>query len=130
MRSPSRSSARRAGASGSTPAARPPGSTSSRARTAPRSRSATPSCCRGAIATWLEAGALFLVAGRRGARFGSAQQAGLAEARRELRRLARLEANLEKDVAELPEAETLRRQGEALLAAPQRVAPGAALAEL
>jgi hypothetical protein len=80
--------------------------------------------------TWADATALFLVARRRGARFETAQKAALSEARRELRRLARLEANLEQDLAGLPEAEALRRQGEALLAAPQRVPPGATVAEL
>lgn len=80
--------------------------------------------------TWADAMALFLVARRRGARFETAQKAALSEARRELRRLARLEANLEQDLAGLPEAEALRRQGEALLAAPQLVPPGATAAEL
>ncbi len=76
-------------------------------------------------ATWRDATAVYLVARRRGARFEAAQKATLVEARREIRRLERLEANLTQDEAGLPDAESLRRKGEALLASP-RGAPGGA----
>lgn len=76
-----------------------------------------------AFPTWREATVVYLVARRRGARFEAAQRAMLAEARREIRRLERLEANLIQDEAGLPDAEGLRRKGEALLASP-RAAPG------
>lgn len=81
-------------------------------------------------ATWREASAVYLVARRRGARFETAQKAALAEARREIRRLERLEANLQKDEAGLPDAENLRRQGEALLASPHAAPGGAAEARV
>ncbi len=75
---------------------------------------------------WREAANTYLIAGRRGARFDALQQAALKAARREIRRLARLEVNLAKDQAQLPESETLRRQAEALLASLQTVTPGVA----
>lgn len=74
--------------------------------------------------SWTAAAALYLVARRRGARFAAAQKAALAEARREIRRLERLEANLQKDEAGLPDAEGLRRAGEALLASPHAAPAG------
>jgi hypothetical protein len=74
--------------------------------------------------SWREAAGTYLIARRRGARFDALQQAALKEARREIRRLTRLEANLAEDAAELPEADALRRQAEALLASPQAVPSG------
>jgi len=83
-----------------------------------------------AARSWSEAGALFLVAARRGARFEAAQRAVLHVTARDLRRLRRLEANLEQDLQGLADAEALRRQGEAILAAPGLVTRGASAAEL
>jgi len=74
--------------------------------------------------TWSEAAVVYLIARRRGASFDTQRRATLAEARREIRRLARLEANLAKDAAELPEASSLRRDAEALLASPHKVPVG------
>ncbi len=74
--------------------------------------------------SWSEAAATYLIARRRGARFDTLQKAALTEARREIRRLARLEANLAKDATALPEAASLRREAEALLASPQSVPTG------
>jgi len=53
------------------------------------------------------------------------RRAVLEDARRQLRRLAQLEANLERDRSALPEEAELRRRGEALLAYAGRVEPGA-----
>ena len=75
--------------------------------------------------TWAAAGALFLAARTRGARFDERRRAILEDARRQLRRLAQLEANLERDRSGLPEEADLRRRGEALLAFGSRVEPGA-----
>jgi hypothetical protein len=66
--------------------------------------------------TWLAAGAAFLEARLRGVRFGRRRRAALAVARRRLRRLEQLEANLAQDLASLADEDVLRRQAEALLA--------------
>ena len=81
-------------------------------------------------ADWIEATAAYLVARRRGARFEAAQRRALQEAAREVRRLERLAANLEADLAGLPDPETLRRQGEAILATPRSVSRGASAADI
>ncbi len=67
-------------------------------------------------ASWLEAGALFLEARRRGLEFERRRRAALEEARRQIRRLEQLEANLRQDLAGLADEADLRRQAEALLA--------------
>jgi predicted ribosome quality control (RQC) complex YloA/Tae2 family protein len=67
-------------------------------------------------ASWLEAGALFLLARRRGLEFAARRSAALDEARRQVRRLEQLEANLERDLAGLADEHELRRRAEALLA--------------
>jgi len=64
-------------------------------------------------ATWLEAAAFFLLARVRGGRFDRRRKAVLAECRREARRLSRLEAHLSQDMAGMPDAAALRRQGQA-----------------
>jgi hypothetical protein len=79
---------------------------------------------------WSELAALFLVARRRGARFEAAQRGALRQAARELRRLRRLEAHLEADLAGLGDATALRQQAEAILAAPGVVPRGVSEAEL
>ena len=66
--------------------------------------------------SWLEAGALFLEARRRGLEFDRRRRAALADARRGVRRLERLEANLAQDLEALADEDVLRRQAEALLA--------------
>lgn len=66
--------------------------------------------------SWLEAGALFLQGRRRGLDFDHRRRAALADARRGIRRLEQLEANLAQDLAGLPDEGGLRRQAEALLA--------------
>jgi len=65
--------------------------------------------------SWLEAGALFLEARRRGLEFEHLQHAALDDARRRIRRLERLEANLDQDLARLADESGLRRRAEALL---------------
>jgi len=75
--------------------------------------------------TWIAASSLFLAARLRGAHFEQRRRAVLEDARRQLRRLAQLEANLEGDRSGLPEEAELRRRGEALLAFAGRVEPGA-----
>jgi len=75
-------------------------------------------------ATWIEAAALFLRARVRGGRFDRHRKIVLAECRREARRLSRLEAHLSQDMAGMPDAAALRRQGEALLSAPSLVPAG------
>ncbi len=77
-----------------------------------------------AAGSWLEAASIYLVARRRGERFDALLRGARQEAGREIRRLERLEANLARDLAGLPDVEALRRQGEAILAAPDAVAPG------
>jgi hypothetical protein len=69
--------------------------------------------------SWI-AGASALLLGRlRGARFERRRRALVASAGHEARRAARLLARLEDDWRGLPAAERLRRQAEALLAAPE-----------
>jgi hypothetical protein len=65
--------------------------------------------------SWLEAGALFLEARRRGLMFGRLRRAALDDARRRIRRLEQLEANLDQDLAGLADERDLRRRAEALL---------------
>jgi predicted ribosome quality control (RQC) complex YloA/Tae2 family protein len=81
-------------------------------------------------ASWREAGEIYLVARRRGARFEAAQRRAQQEAAREVRRLARLLAHLDGDLSGLPEAELLRRQGEAILASPRSVPRGSDTADV
>lgn len=66
--------------------------------------------------SWLEAGALFLEARRRGLAFERRRRAALDDLRRQIRRLGQLHANLEQDLAGLPDERDLRRRAEALLA--------------
>ena len=66
--------------------------------------------------SWLEAGALFLEARRRGLEFERRRRHALDEGRRQVRRLEQLEANLTKDLAGLADEADLRRQAGALLA--------------
>jgi predicted ribosome quality control (RQC) complex YloA/Tae2 family protein len=80
--------------------------------------------------SWEEAAASFLVARLRGGAFAERQRAALDEVRRRARRLGQLEHHLAADLAGLPDEAELRRQGEALLASPGRVPPGAASAEV
>jgi hypothetical protein len=75
-------------------------------------------------ASWLEAGALLLVARRRGVEFERRRHAALADARRLIRRLEQLEANLALDLAGLPGEDVLRRRAEALLAFARDTEPG------
>ena len=81
-------------------------------------------------ASWLEAGATFLEARLRGQRFEGLHQKALGAARRELRRLAQLEAHLARDLAGLPDETELRRDALALLASPSPVLPGATSVEV
>jgi hypothetical protein len=81
-------------------------------------------------ASWLEAGAAFLEARRRGAEFERRRKAGIDEARRLVRRLEQLERNLAGDLAGLGDEERLRREAEALLAFGQALPQGAEQAEL
>jgi hypothetical protein len=81
-------------------------------------------------ATWTTAAALFLAARLRGAHFERRRRDTLGDARRQVRRLGQLEANLEQDASGLPNEADLRRRAEALLAFAQRVAPGAARVDL
>jgi hypothetical protein len=66
--------------------------------------------------SWLEAGALFLEARRRGLEFERRRRLALEEARRQIRRLEQLEANLAQDLAGLADEGDLRRRAEAVLA--------------
>jgi len=66
--------------------------------------------------SWLEAGALFLEARCRGVEFERRRRSALDEARRQIRRLEQLEANLAQDVAGLADEGDLRRRAGALLA--------------
>jgi hypothetical protein len=75
-------------------------------------------------ASWLEAGAVFLEARRRGLGFESQRRAALEEVRRRLRRLEQLEANLAQDLAGLADEGDLRRRAEALLLGARRLEPG------
>jgi hypothetical protein len=76
--------------------------------------------------SWSEAAELFLVARRRGLEFARRQRAALNETRRRTRRLEKLGAHLEGDLARLADEEKLRREGEALLTVGGRLAPGQA----
>jgi hypothetical protein len=80
--------------------------------------------------TWTDGAALFLAARLRGAHFEGRRRATLGDARRQLRRLGQLEANLEHDRSGLPDEADLRRRAEALLAFALRVEPGAARVDL
>jgi hypothetical protein len=80
-------------------------------------------------ASWGAAAALLLRARMRGDAFERRRRAALDSVRRELRRLAQLEAHLARDHARLPVAQALRRHAEALLASPEPVAPGASQVE-
>ena len=66
--------------------------------------------------SWLEAGALFLEARRRGLEFERRRRSALDEARRQIRRLEQLEANLAQDLAGLADEDDLRLRAGALLA--------------
>jgi hypothetical protein len=81
-------------------------------------------------ASFAEAAGLYLRARLRGRRFEREQRAGFVEVRRRLRRLGQLEAHLRRDLEDFPQTARLRREAEALLAAPGRLAPGAGAAEL
>jgi predicted ribosome quality control (RQC) complex YloA/Tae2 family protein len=74
--------------------------------------------------SWLEAGALFLEARRRGLEFASRRAAALDGVRRQIRRLEQLQANLARDLAGLADEEDLRRQAEALLVFARGLGPG------
>jgi len=74
--------------------------------------------------TWTSAAASFLTARLRGLRFAVQRRGRLDDARRLLRRLTQLQAHLEADQRGMPEAAGLRRQAEALLAAPPDAAVG------
>jgi hypothetical protein len=80
--------------------------------------------------TWSEAAALFLEARYRGASFEERRRRVLNEARRQVRRLGQLEANLARDREGLPDEAGLRRQGEALLAFGSGVEPGQSVVDL
>jgi hypothetical protein len=67
-------------------------------------------------ASWLAAGAASLEARRRGLDFERLRRAALDGARRRIRRLEQLEANLAQDLAGLADESDLRRRAEALLA--------------
>jgi hypothetical protein len=66
--------------------------------------------------SWLEAGAIFLEARRRGLEFERRRRAALTDARRRIRHLEQLEANLAQDLAGLADERDLRHRAEALLA--------------
>jgi len=80
--------------------------------------------------TWRDGAALFLAARLRGAHFERRRLATLGDARRQVRRLGQLEANLDHDRSGLPNEDDLRRRAEALLAFALRVEPGAARVDL
>jgi hypothetical protein len=75
-------------------------------------------------ASWIEAGALFLAARRRGLEFERRRRAAVDELRRRIRRLEQLEVNLSRDLAGLPDESDLRRRAEALLAHARDVEAG------
>lgn len=66
--------------------------------------------------SWLEAGALYLEARRRGLEFENRRRSALEEARKQIRRLEQLEANLAQDLAGLADEGDLRLRAGALLA--------------
>jgi predicted ribosome quality control (RQC) complex YloA/Tae2 family protein len=80
--------------------------------------------------SWLEAGALFLEARRRGQGFERRSRIALGASRRRLRRLEQLEANLARDLEGLADEQQLRREAEALLASGRRLEAGQATAEV
>jgi hypothetical protein len=67
---------------------------------------------------WITASARWRVALERGRRFEVARRAAVEQASRERRRLEQLELNLSRDRLGLPEPQRLRRDADALLAAP------------
>ncbi len=75
--------------------------------------------------SWAEAAALFLRARRRGAAFERRRRGALEEVRRRIRKHVQLVAHLERDRGRFPDEAELRRDGEALLASGQALAPGA-----
>jgi hypothetical protein len=75
-------------------------------------------------ASWLEAGALFLEARRRGAAFERERRLTLDGTRRRLRRLQQLAAHLAHDLAGLADAGLLRREAGALLASGRALEAG------
>jgi hypothetical protein len=81
-------------------------------------------------ASWRDAAAIYLLARHRGQGFAARHRAALAAARRDVSRLSQLEANLAGDLAGLPEPDLLRRRGDALLASPHPLPPGATVADL
>lgn len=80
--------------------------------------------------SWIEAAACLLELRVRGEAFAAARRDRLAGARREVRRLAALVENLERDLAGLVDAAVLRRAAEALLAAPGTAPAGASEARV
>ncbi len=76
------------------------------------------------LSSWLEAGAVFLEARRRGLGFEARRRAALDEVRRRIRRLEQLEANLAQDLAGLADEGDLRRRAEALLLGARRLEAG------
>jgi len=70
------------------------------------------------LESWIAASALFLRARLRGGRFVGERRRRLDEARRTVRRLARLDLHLRDDLAGMSDPAGLRRQAEALLALP------------
>ncbi len=77
-------------------------------------------------ASWAEAAGVFLQARRRGAAFDRRRRQALEEVRRRIRKHAQLETHLERDRDRFPDEAELRRDGEALLASGQALAPGVA----
>jgi hypothetical protein len=78
--------------------------------------------------SWQEAAALFLEARLRGALFDRRRR--VLRARSQVRRLERLEARLEQDVAGIPDTSRLRREAEALLAFAGSLPPDADVVEI
>jgi predicted ribosome quality control (RQC) complex YloA/Tae2 family protein len=76
-------------------------------------------------ASWRKAAELFLEARRRGLSFERRRRAALGDARRRIRRLEQLEANLGRDLGELADEASLRREAESLLALGHGLEPGA-----
>lgn len=80
--------------------------------------------------TWTDAAASFLTARLRGLCFAERRRHLLADTHRLMRRLAQLQTHLEADQRGMPEALALRRQAEALLAAPPDAAVGTDMVEV
>jgi hypothetical protein len=80
--------------------------------------------------SWLASSALYLEVRLRGARFEGQRSAVVGAARREQRRLARLEEHLRRDLEALPDAEELRHSAGALLATPGAAPVGATQVEV